>query len=412
MSLFIFYHTIMRIKFSSFEQKIVRRLKVLKDEAGSHSPGLFTFRQKMPEIDIRVDACFLSNPYATDLFLHYFNTEVVDPKRIRDLLECYPSQNSIIAEILAESLRINPESIFIGNGAIEIIQAVIHTFTRKKILINIPTFSSYYEFVKEGVEIIFNRLSKEENYGLDVQQYIAQVKFHQPDTIVLINPNNPNGSYTKIADIQLILSELSFVENIIIDESFIHFAYEDQQYGLVSLAHLVETYPNLIVIKSMSKDFGVAGIRAGYGIMHPRYIRSLLKNGYLWNSNGLAEYFFRLYARQDFAVQYEQLRIRYIVETLAFIRELQQLPYLKVYPSMANFVLIELNEGILAADFVAKLLITYGVYIRTCDDKIGLEGQYIRLASRSREENSYIIGCFKSCLLADTEVHLAHETVA
>jgi len=402
----------MKINFSHSEQLIVNRLQVLKDQAGSHSPGIFTFRQKMPEIEVKVDACFLSNPYATDLFLHYFNSEIIDADRIRELLECYPSQNSVIAEILAKCLRIKPEYIFIGNGAIEIIQAVIHNFTKKKIMVNIPTFSSYYEFVKDGVDIVYNALSKEDNYELNVEHYIAQVKLHQPDTIVLINPNNPNGSYTRMADIQLILSELTFVDNIIIDESFIHFAYESQQYELMSLAHLVESHPNLIVIKSMSKDFGVAGIRAGYGIMNEKYIRRLLDKGYLWNSNGLAEYFFRLYARKDFAQKYEEVRIRYIVETLEFISELQQLPYLKVYPSMANFVLIELMQGIKAAEFVSKLLITYGIYIRTCDDKIGLNGQYIRLASRSRAENHYIIDCLKSCLQANLQLDLANETIA
>lgn len=402
----------MRIKFTKSEQQLVQRLQVLKDEAGSHSPGVFTFRQKMPEINIKVDACFLSNPYATDLFLYHFNLEIVSPGRIRELLECYPSQNAVIAEILSPCLNISPEYLFIGNGAIEIIQAVVHNFTRNKIMINIPTFSSYYEFVKDGIEIVYNELAKEDNYGLDVEKYIAQVKLHQPDTIVLINPNNPNGSYTKMADLQLILSELNFVNNIIVDESFIHFAYEDQQYQLISLAHLVEKNPNLIVIKSMSKDFGVAGIRAGYGIMNPAYIHTLLNKGYLWNSNGLAEYFFRLYARKEFAVEYENVRVRYIVETLQFIEDLQQLPYLKVYPSMANFILIELMEGIQAADFVAKMLITFGIYIRTCDDKIGLQGQYIRLASRSRAENNYIISSMKTCLQVYVELDLADERVA
>jgi histidinol-phosphate/aromatic aminotransferase/cobyric acid decarboxylase-like protein len=397
------------MKFTDEELIVVKKLEILKNEAGSHSPGIFTFRQKLPEVEIKIDACFLSNPYATDLFIEYFNKEILETGKIRDLLECYPSQNSVIAEILAEFLAINPKQIFIGNGAIEIIQAVIHNFTEKKIMINIPTFSSYYEYVKEGVEVIYNELSKAEDYSLDVEHYIAKVKFYRPDTIVLINPNNPNGAYIRVVDVQRILDELWFVKNIIVDESFIHFAYESKSYQLVSLASLVEENPNLIVIKSMSKDFGVAGIRAGYGIMRQEYVQQLLNNGYLWNSNGLAEYFFRLYARSDFAMRYDILRVKYIVETLEFIKELRQLPYIKVYPSMANFVLIELTNGIMASEFVAKLLITYGIYIRTCDDKIGLEGQFIRLASRSRAENNYIIESLKSCLEMNFVLDLIDE---
>lgn len=397
------------IKFTDEELKIVKKLEDLKNEAGSHSPSVITFKQKLPEVEIKVDACFLSNPYATDLFIEYFDAEIVNSGKIRDLLESYPSQNGIIAEILAGFLKINPKNIFIGNGAIEIIQAVIHNFTQRKIMVNIPTFSSYYEYVKEGIEVVYNELSKEDNYHLDVDRYIESVKHHRPDTIVLINPNNPNGAYTKIKDVQRILEELSFVTNIIIDESFIHFAYENENYQLVSLTHLVSKYPNLIVIKSMSKDFGIAGIRAGYGIMKAEYVSALLNNGYLWNSNGFAEYFFRLYTRDDFALKYDKVRIKYIMETLDFINELQQMPSIKVYPSMANFVLVELSEGIRSVDFVSKLLITYGIYVRTCDDKIGLKGQFIRLASRSKTENDYIIRSLKACLDMCVVLDLVNE---
>ncbi len=382
------------ILFSAEEQQIVKKITALKDEAGSHSPSIFTFKQKLPEIEVKVDACFLSNPYATDLFIEYLNSEILDSGKMRDLLECYPSQNSVIAELLSDFLQIDKENIFIGNGAIEIIQAIIHNFTEKKILINIPTFSSYYEYAKEGVEVVFNKLLKENNYDLDVESYIANVKKERPDTIVLINPNNPNGAYLKVSELEYIIAELSFVKNIVIDESFIHFAYEDSQFRLLTVAQLVKKYPSIIVLKSMSKDFGIAGIRAGYGIMKKSYVDTLLKNGYLWNSNGLAEYFFRLYTRTDFAHSYEKVRVKYIMETMEFIEELKKIPAIRVYPSRANFVLIELN-GVSSTDFVSMLLIRYGIYVRTCDDKVGLDGDFIRLASRSKTENDYILQSLK-----------------
>jgi histidinol-phosphate/aromatic aminotransferase/cobyric acid decarboxylase-like protein len=338
----------------------------------------------------------LSNPYATDLFLEYFNNEILKTNKIRDLLEFYPSQNGVIAELLANFLNIAPENVFIGNGAIEIIQAVIHNFTTQKILINIPTFSSYYEFAKDGVEVVYNHLIKENNYNLDTKSYIDLVKREKPDTIVLINPNNPNGAYLSISETEELLNELSFVNTIILDESFIHFAYENNKFEMVSMAKLIDKFPNLVVLKSMSKDFGIAGVRAGYGIMSTERVRKLLNNGYLWNSNGLAEYFFRLYTRTDFAYNYNEVRVKYIIETLDFIKELGTIPNIKIYPSKANFVLVELPDGINSNDFVALMLIRYGIYVRTCEDKIGLEGQYIRLASRSKTENDYIISCFKT----------------
>ncbi|MFZ6012336.1 MAG: pyridoxal phosphate-dependent aminotransferase, partial [Bacteroidota bacterium] len=288
-------------------------------------------------------------------------------------------------------LQVGMENIFIGNGAIEIIQAVIHNFTRKKILINIPTFSSYYEFVKDGVEVVYNNLKKENNYQLDVDEYVELVKRVKPDTVVLINPNNPDGNYISWAKIEWLMQQLKDVETVIVDKSFIHFAYEDDNYELVSYSSLVQQYKNVVLVKSMSKDFGIAGIRAGYAIMSAERVAHLLKNGFLWNSNGLSEYFFRLYVRQDFMEEYEVERIRYIKETQEFFRKLNEIPNIRVYPSKANFALIELLSGIQSSDFVTNLLIKHGVYTRTCSDKIGLDGEFIRLASRTKDENAIIL---------------------
>ena len=190
------------------------------------------------------------------------------------------------------------------------------------------------------------------------------------------------------------MDELSFVDSIIIDESFIHFAYEDENYNLLSLTQCINKYPNLIIVKSMSKDFGIAGIRAGYGVMNSDKVNTLLKNGYLWNSNGLAEYFFKLYSTSDFSSDYDNVRIKYILETRKFIENLKQIPNIIVYPGKANFVLIELPNQIKSSDFVSIMLIKYGIYVRTCDDKIGLVGNFIRVASRNLEENNYIVNCF------------------
>ncbi len=381
--------------FNVDEDALIKKFLQLKSEAGSHSPSIFTFKQKLPELEIKIDACFLSNPYATDLFLNYFTKEIINTGRIRELLEFYPSQNQVIAEIIASFLNLNSNAVFVGNGAIEIIQAIIHNFVRKKVVINIPTFSSYYEFVKEGIEVVYNKLDKNEKYHLNIFKYVDFIKQNNPDTIVIINPNNPDGGYIELSDIRNILDNVKEVENVIIDESFIHFAYEDASFNPINTANLLNEYPNLIIIKSMSKDFGIAGIRAGYAIMSPEKVSVLLKNGYLWNSNGLSEYFFRLYAREDFAKDYNKVRVKYIQETIDFINELNAIHGITVYPSRANFVLLELNNGLTANDFVTALLIKYGIYVRTCSDKIGLEGEYVRLASRTREENTYIIKSLK-----------------
>lgn len=379
------------------EQMYVNILK-LKHESGSHSPSIANLKEFLPDLQFKVDACFLSNPYATDLFIEYLNHEIIHSNKFRDLLEFYPSQMGTISKKLSSVLDVSSDNIFIGNGAIEAIQAVIHRFVKKKVLINVPTFSSYYEFVREDVEVVFNYLLPENNFEITVDSIIKTADRSKVDSIVLINPNNPDGSYFSLNKIVSILEKLKHLETVIIDESFIHFAYEEENLNPISVTSLIETFPNLIVIKSMSKDFGIAGLRAGYAVMNKGRVFELRKNGFLWNVNGLTEYFFNLYSRTDFLSKYEELRKKYINETKDFIKNFQEIKGIKVYPSKANFILIELLNGIKSDEFVFKMLIKHGVYTRTCSDKIGLGDNFIRVASRGKIENAIIIAAFKKML--------------
>lgn len=396
--LFKIWVLIKMIKLNEKELSIANEIKRLKDEAGSHSPSIFTLMQKLSQLDIKVDACFLSNPYATDLFLRYFDEELIKTYKLRGFLEFYPSQNRVIAEVVSQAVNIDAKNIFIGNGAIEIIQAVMHRFVYDKIVVCIPTFSSYYEFAKKDTQVVFYQLDKEKDYALDLDDYIGFIKENRPQSIVLINPNNPNGGgVINKMKLKRLLGELSFVENIILDTSFIHFAYEDDKLDLVNLEELCKEFKNLIIIKSMSKDFGIAGIRIGYGVMNEDKVNALLENGYLWNTSGIGEYFLRLYVRENFFAEYNELRKDYINKTQTFFATLAKIEQIKVYPSLANFALIELLDGSLSEDFVAKMLIKYGIYMRTCRDKIGLNGEFVRIASRKFEENEIMIEAIKDC---------------
>ena len=385
-------------KFSHKEKQILSKILKLKNKSGTHSPSIVTLTEQIQDLDMKVDACFLSNPYATELFLKYLNQELIETRKIRDVLEFYPSQNNILSSLLSPVLEISEDNIFVGNGAIEIIQAVLNNFIGEKILINIPTFSSYYEFVPKGVEIVYNNLLQENNFLLDIDNYIEIVKKEKPSTVVLINPNNPDGNFLDSKKVIFLLESLSEVSTIIIDESFIHFAFESKEYNLLTYTNLVKNFPNLIVIKSMSKDFGIAGIRAGYAVMRPERVEILNSSGYLWNVNGLAEYFFRLYARPEFMKQYEYERKKYIIESQIFFQNLSKIEGIKVYPSMSNFALVEILGEWDSDSFVMYCLIKHGIYMRTCSDKIGLNGSFVRIASRSQYENKLIINAIKEAV--------------
>lgn len=376
---------------------IKEKLSYLKSLSGTHSPSIATILTEIPQVKIKVDACFLSNPYATELFIKYLQNDLIETKKLRSILEFYPPQNNDISKSIVNLLCVDPKTIFVGNGAIEIIQAVLHRFVKNKICVIIPTFSSYYEFVNKETQVVYYQLKKENNFALDKEDYVQFVKKEKPDTIVIINPNNPNGGYITSDDLQYIIHELSFVDNIIIDESFIHFAFENTELSQITVQGLLDKFKNLIIIKSMSKDFGIAGIRAGYGIMSEEKVKTLLSNGYLWNISGLADYFFKIYSEREFNQQYEIVRKKYIMNTVNFLNEINKIEGIKAYPSKANFVLIELCESN-SADFVIDLLVNHGVYVRDCSDKIGLEGNFIRVASRTFEENLAIIEAIEDTL--------------
>jgi len=125
----------------------------LKNSSGTHSPSISTIQDKIKDFHVEIDGCFLSNPYATNLFMDNFNKDLIKTGKIRDLLEFYPPQNQVVSKSLEKVLNIPSKNIFVGNGAIEIIQAVIHKFVKRKICVIIPTFSSYYEFVENDKEL-------------------------------------------------------------------------------------------------------------------------------------------------------------------------------------------------------------------------------------------------------------------
>jgi histidinol-phosphate/aromatic aminotransferase/cobyric acid decarboxylase-like protein len=366
------------------------QLKRLKLESGSHSPSIDTILS-MLEIDLKIDACFLSNPYATDLFWEYFNRELIETSKLKSLLEYYPPQNRSIAQSLSLAIGVDKRKIFIGNGAIEIIQAVLHNFVYDSICLILPTFSSYYEFLPDNINVKYYFLKKDNDFLLDVEDYISFVKSSKVKSIVLINPNNPNGFYTTREEILKILNELNYLDLIVIDESFIHFAFEDSSFELIDNNKFINQFDNLVIIKSLSKDFGVAGIRCGYSIMNETRVDELLNKGYLWNVSGISNYFLKLYARSEFQKDYEIIRKKYIRDTRYFINKLKDIPEIKCYDSFANFVLVELPQSWNSFDFSIELLFNHGVYVRDCSDKIGLDGSFIRVASRTFDENLIIL---------------------
>lgn len=375
------------LRISPAERSLLEKLAGLSSASGSHSPSLVTMQQYLPETKVEVDACFLSNPLATDLFWSYFNADSQnDPQFITQMLEAYPSQNRAIAEGLSSAIGVEPGEIFVANGATEAIQAVIHNYATH-LHVNLPTFSPYYEFAKPHHRVTTYQLDSADNFALDPERYVQSVLNSGADTAVLISPNNPDGYLIPNDDLNWILSRLRGLGTVIVDESFYHFAGRESSRVMPTLVGLTRQYENVTVVKSMSKDFGVAGIRAGYALMNPKRVSELLDRGYLWNINGIAEYFFSLFKKPSFLNEYSGVLDKYRESIDQFTDATSNASFVRAYETSANFQLMQLPQGISADIATTLMLIRHGVYVRSCYDKVGLDGEFLRVAIRTEPEN-------------------------
>ncbi|MDQ2749051.1 MAG: aminotransferase class I/II-fold pyridoxal phosphate-dependent enzyme [Pseudonocardiales bacterium] len=339
---------------------------------------------------VQVDACFLANPYAT--------TEVMLRLRgigfgtLERMVAHYPSQAPAVAELLAPHLGVPADCLHLANGACEVIQALLAS-RPGPVLLSLPTFSAYYEFAHGP--LVVHQLDHRQNFRLDLDELEAMVDRHAPETVVIINPNNPDGGLIPHADLVGFLERVhGRVGQIIVDESFSHFTTESRP---ETVAGLVAELPGLVVVNSLSKSYGIAGLRLGYAVMAARRAQEL-RGSSLWNLNAFAEWFCTLLADPGFQRAYEAVRLRYVRDTRELFADLGTLAGAKVFPSAANFALVELDRP--AAEVAAALLAQHGIYVRDCADKRGLEHgeRFIRVAARNRAENPRIVEGLRTVL--------------
>jgi histidinol-phosphate/aromatic aminotransferase/cobyric acid decarboxylase-like protein len=374
-------------------------LRALKARSGSHSPSVAELEHALPGV-VRVDACFLSNPYATDAVMR--RLRALAPRRLERMVGHYPSQSGAIASVLAPALGVAADQLVVANGACELIARLL-AGGPGPVLVSLPTFSAYYELATGPV--IPHQLDPARDFHQDFDQLDALIERHRPDTVVIINPNNPDGALADHAQlVDFVTRTQGRVRRVIVDESFAAFTILDQP---ATLAPLVSQHPHLVVVNSLSKSHGVAGLRLGYAIAAPLRARQL-RSASLWNLNAFAEWFCELLGDPGYQREYEQARRRYIRDARQLFAGLAALPGVKAYPSAANFALLELNTP--AGPVAAELLARHGVYVRDCADKWGLDGnRYLRVAARGKLDNARIINALTD-VLSQQPAHVAPIT--
>ena len=369
-------------------------LRTLKQAAGSHSPSRAEMLEVFGGDPVKVDACFLSNPYATELVKERF-LQAMSNTSLDELIEAYPPGQKLLLDWMSALEGINPVNSIVCNGAVQAIEWLMGELDYNTALLPFPTFSTYYEAIPVNKRLIRYNLSKDDNFSLNAEKLIEQCKRDSVDLLVLITPNNPTGQAVTPEFVEQIVDNLPKLK-IIIDESFVHFSKTYEKWRAWRRT-ATEKFSTIFFVKSLSKDYGMAGFRVGY-LESTSFDLKSFKNRYgTWNINNFAALCLREISKSDFVSMYENVRIKYNSEMEIFAKNMSSIRGVRIYPTDANFVLVELpgcNDGF---SVVAKMLAEYGVYVRTMEDKIGLDHTFLRVAGRTAIENEKIIAALTAC---------------
>lgn len=332
------------------------------------------------------DYTYLVNPYYPPTRMRAEMKSSFD-----DLLENYPSGQRINALLAAKLFGLKQGTVAVGNGAAEIIQAWMGMLAGK-IGFVYPTFEEYPNRIAESRRVIFTP-SAENGFRYSADDLIAFFSKNRVSSLILINPDNPSGNFLPKKDVlKLVAWTKKNGMRLLVDESFVDFA--DRPYTMLD-TKLLAANPHLNVVKSISKSYGVPGIRLGIiasaNEVQTKVIQERLS---IWNINSFGEYFMQIAEkyRRDYAVAC----VKMAAERNRFIAALKTIKFLKVYSSAANFVLCKVEKPYTAKKLQIALWTNAKILIKDCSTKKGFEGaQFIRLAVKSTADNNELIVALK-----------------
>jgi len=285
-------------------------------------------------------------------------------------IESYPSPiANELNELAANKFQLHSNQFLFTNGATEAFYLIAQLFSAKKAAIVAPTFSEYEDACKI-FKLKYELISNDE------------IKNTNADLLFICNPNNPTGSIFSKKELELLFKQKP-TTTFVIDEAYIEFTN-----NLTSITALTSTYKNLIVVRSLTKTFTIPGLRLGYIVTNSKNITALLQLKMPWSVNLLAikagEFIFNNYE----ALQFNASLL--LEETTTFMKELAQLKGIKVCESNTSYFLVELLHTS-AKELKEYLIEKHQILIRDATNFKGLEGEYIRLATQSKEANRILI---------------------
>jgi histidinol-phosphate/aromatic aminotransferase/cobyric acid decarboxylase-like protein len=330
-----------------------------------------------------LDFCYLVNPY-------FPTPRVMDEMKanFETLLTQYPSGMKVNTIIASKCFGVSEDYIIPGNGAAELIKALMESLSGKVGIIR-PTFEEYPNRYYKEAQVTFVPEKKDYRYTADDLMNFFET--HPADTLLIINPDNPSGNFIPKSDL-FRLCDWSAKKGIrlVIDESFVDFSKDWENNSLLN-DEILEKYPQLIVMKSISKSFGVPGIRLGIlASANKELIANLKKQVSIWNLNSFAEFFMQIYNKYE--KDYNTACGKFIEERADFEQKLKSISYLRVMPSQANYFLCEILPPHTANEVVLYMLKHHNILTRDCSNKPGLDDrQYMRIAVRNHEDNTTLV---------------------
>ena len=335
-----------------------------------------------------LDYCYLVNPY-------FPSTKMKAEMRANfDILLCeYPSGLNINSLLIAKYFGLSTEDyVCPGNGAAELIRSLMGKLSGSLGVIY-PTFEEYPNRKdKNGLEVF---IPKNKDFSYNSNDLIEFFMNRNVSAILLINPDNPSGNFIQKKDV-LYLADWAKGESIklILDESFVDFSDDSIENTLLN-DKILEAYSNLVVIKSISKSYGVPGLRLGIlASSDVALVTSIRKDVSIWNINSFAEFYMQIFNKYE--MDYKQACQLFIKERKRFYNDLKEIEYLRIIPSQANYFLCEIVHSYSSKELTDRLLNEYNILIKDCGVKKAFQNaHYVRVAVRSTIDNLRLVSALK-----------------
>ncbi len=358
----------------------------------AHNPSYFSLMRSMQESAKDVlDFCVPCNPYfPTDaMFAEYAAS-------LPRMLKHYPSDNETIATRLCETLGLDPAFMVLANGSTELITWLDQLFVRDSLATPVPTFGRWTDQSAEnGKRVDAFQLLASDRFGLCLESFERFIRQQRSRAAVICNPNNPDGGYVRRADLLSWIDRMSDLDLIVVDESFTDFVDLEEN---ASIADDIVGRDNVVVLKSLGKNFGLHGVRFGYAVSNRTLAARLRKALPKWNINSLAEAI--IFSLRDNMDAYRDSLYKIKMDRHYMMTQLRNLPCVEVLPSQGNFLMMHLLSGVDGASCRDELLAHHGLFIRECGNKAGIDSSYIRAAVRGSGDVDRLVESLARFLIA------------